>query len=149
MHIVETCIQVERNLRRLRHVEVDVVLERIAHVVDVVVERVKLLTAIAQHTCLMAHVEVHEVHNLACTTTNVHVCLLVVRSILEHLLIPVNVRENLAVDVIASIGNLLGGVECRTCTLACHSLVVQLHEAGTVNKLRLRCRHCDVGLNTE
>ena len=137
MHVVETRIQMERNLRRLRHVEVDVVLERIAHVVDVVVERVKLLTAIAQHTCLMAHVEVHEVHNLVCTTTNVHVCLLVVRRILEHLLIPVDIREHLAIDVIACIGNLLGGVKCRTRALACHSLVVQLHKAGAVNKLRL------------
>ena len=137
MHIVETCIQVERNLRRLRHVEVDVVLERIAHVVDVVVERVKLLTAIAQHTCLMAYVEVHEVHYLVCTTTNVHVCLLVVRSILEHLLIPVDVREHLAVDVIACIGDLLRCVECSAGTLACHSLVVQLHKAGAVNKLWL------------
>ena len=78
MHVVESGIEVERNLRRLRHVEVDVVLERISHVVDIVVVRIVLLTAVAQHTGFMAHVEVHEVHDLAGTTTHVHVRLLVV-----------------------------------------------------------------------
>ena len=137
MHVVETCVQVERDLRRLRHVEVDVVLERIAHVVDVVVVRIVLLTAVAQHTSLMAHVEVHEVHNLVGTTTHVHVGLLVVRSCLEHLLIPVDIREHLAIDMIASVCNLLGCVESVASAFVGHSLVEQLHEASTVDKLRL------------
>ena len=149
MHLVQSRIEVERDLGRLCHVKVDVVLEGKTRIVDIVVERVELLTAVAQHTRLMAQVEVHEVNDLMRTTANVHVGLLVERGILEDLLIPVHIRKHVRVDVVTGVGYLLVCVERAAVTLIVHSLVVELHELGTFDKFRLRGGHGDIALYTE
>ena len=87
VHLVETRIEVERDLRRLRHIKVNVVLESQTGVVDVVVEGIEILTAVAQHTRLMTQVEVHEVDNLMRTATDIHVGFLVEGCVLEDFLI--------------------------------------------------------------
>ena len=97
----------------------------------------------------MPYRDAGKIIHLFTTTPNIKIECFTERTVLKHLTIPVNIRENIRIQALAGSVNTFLCISFFSCRLITYSLIIKFHKSNAIYKLRYAGRRRHAGFHTK